>query len=217
MNFCGIIAGINLFGWIGLNYYNMVFCFVLAQSVRNTLKGGLMSPIRYQLIGIIVSVSVTLIIYFTNGLGQSLNSLCAIKFSDVAPIVALTAPLILVVIAAISIYRFRTGIPKNSYFSHQSVYSYYFIYIFTVIVLQLVISLLTLIGDLNCRSSSPDPGLAAAFSMSNVATLIHPFMIAFIRYHHPAVKLKIKNILKCGKKRRSSVDIFESVMEDKEV
>lgn len=195
VTFCGVIAGINLFGWLGLNYYNMIFCFVLAQSVRNTLKGGLLSPFRYQLAGIIISAILTITIYLTNGLGPNINSLCAIKFSNVAPIVALSAPLILVIIAAISIYRFKTGIPKNSFFNHQSVYTYYFIYIFSVIIIQLVISLLSLIGDLNCRSNSPDPGLSVAFSISNVATLIHPIMITFIRYHHPAVKGKIKQIL----------------------
>lgn len=169
-----------------------------------------MAPKKYLIVGVIVSAVVTVVIYTTSGLGQSINSLCAIKFSDVAPIVALSAPLILVVIAVVCVYRFKTGIPKNSFFSHQSVYQYYFIYIFTVIILQLTISILTLVGDLNCRSDHPDPGLAAAFSISNVTTLIHPIMIAFLRYHHPAVKGKIKSIFSCGKKkRRSSDDIFE--------
>lgn len=198
----------------------MMFCFILAQSVRNTLKGGFISPVKYQIIGIVVSASITLIIYFTSGLGQSINSLCAIKFSDVAPIVALSTPLILIVIAIISIYRFRAGIPKNSFFNHQSVYKYYFVYIFTVIVLQLIISLLTLVGDLNCRSDFPDPGLAAAFSISNITTLIHPFMIGFIRYHHPAVKNKIKKLIRCRGKQKNNdgkeKDIFETVINDEE-
>ena len=172
-----------------------------------------MSAIAYHGVGIGLISILTVIIYLTNGVGKSINSICAIKFSNVAPYVVLAAPLTLIIIACISIYRFRTGIPKNSFFKHQSVYRYYYVYIFVVIILQLVISILGLVGDLNCKANSPDPALTAAFSLGNIATLIHPFMIVFIRYHHPAVKGTIKRLITpIFQRRKSSDDIFERAM-----
>ena len=139
-------------GWVGINYYNMLFCIVLAYSVRNTLKGTFMSNIVYHSVGFTCMCLVTIVIFFTSGLGKSVNGLCAVRFSNVAPFVILTVPIALIVLASVSIYRFRTGIPKNSFFRHQSVYNYYYIYIFSVIALQVIISTLGLIGDLNCKS-----------------------------------------------------------------
>ena len=153
LTFCDTIAVFVLVGWIGLNYYNMIFCFVLSHSVRNTLKGTMLTPLVYHSIGVVVMALFPVIIYFTNGVGRSITSICAIKYSNTAPFIIMAVPAILIIVAIISVYRFRTGIPKNSFFKHQSVYSYYFIYIFVVIIFQLVISILELIGDLNCRAN----------------------------------------------------------------
>lgn len=196
----------------------MIFCLVLAHSVRNTLKGSSIKSIVYHGVGVCLVSVLTIVVYITNGVGKSINCICAIKFSDVAPFVVLSAPLALILIAGVSIYRFKKGIPKNSFFEHQSVYNYYFIYILLVIILQITISILGLVGDLNCRSNSPDPALSAAFSFENIATLIHPFIIMFIRYHHPAVKSTIKKIiLPIFKRKDSHEDLFERAISGTEI
>lgn len=209
MSFCSTAAIFALMGWLGLNYYNMIFCLALAWSVRNTLKGAFVSNVAYHLLGVLIISLLTVLIYMTNGTGKNIAGMCAIKFSSVAPFVVLCVPILLILLASISIYRFRTGIPKNSFFKNQSVYTFYYIYIFAVIAIQLTITLLNLIGDLNCQSDSPDPALYVSFSFANIMTLIHPLMIAFIRYHHPAVKGTIKKkIYTYFRNRRGSDDIF---------
>jgi hypothetical protein len=124
----------------------MIFCFVLSHSIRNTLKGTLLTRKKYHTVGIIIMGLFPLIIYLTNGIGRSINSICSIKYSDAAPFVTMSVPIALIIIAIVSVYRFKTGIPKNSFFSDQSVYSFYFAYIFSVIIFQLLISILGLVG-----------------------------------------------------------------------
>jgi hypothetical protein len=137
----------------------MIFCFVLSHSIRNTLKGAFLTRKKYHTVGIIIMVMFPIIIYLTNGIGRSVNSICSIKFSDAAPFVTMSAPISLIIMAIVSVYRFKTGIPKNSFFNDQSVYTFYFVYIFSVIIFQLIISILGLVGELNCRSDEPVPAL----------------------------------------------------------
>lgn len=146
LTFCNTLGIFTLIGWIGLNYYNMIFCFVLSHSVRNTLKGVYLTPIKYHIVAIVVMIILPIIIFLTNGIGRSINSICAIKYTDAAPFIVMAIPFLLIIIAIISVYRFKTGIPKNSFFQHQSVYYYYYVYIFVVIVLQLLIILLSIVG-----------------------------------------------------------------------
>ena len=53
--------------------------------------------------------------------------------------------------------------------------------------------------------------------MGNISTLLRPVMIAFIRYHHPAVKGTIKKKLRLiFSPKKISDDIFEDVLSGEE-
>lgn len=201
MEFCNYTTIIGVLGWLGITIYNIGFCIILSYTVRNTLKGSMLSKFRYHAISLVLIALGAIGIFFSNyDSSKNLNSICVVKYSTVAPYIRTFASVCLILLALISIYRFKTGIPKNSFFQKQSLYKYYYMYIFFVVTLQILSEILGLIGNINCRSQQPDPALGISNSISNILELIGPILLALLRFSHPAVSSKIKS---CFKKMKS--------------
>ena len=137
MNFCNTITVFGVIGWIGISIYTILFCIILSYTVRNALKGGLFSKRKYHVISIILIITATFGVYFSNQIDNQ-QTICMVKYSTISPYLRSFASACLILIALISIYRFKNGIPKNSFFQQQSIYKYYYIYIFFVVSLQIM-------------------------------------------------------------------------------
>ena len=114
MGFCNYSTIIGVLGWLGITIYNIGFCIILSYTVRNTLKGSMLSKFRYHAISIILIVLGAVGIFFSNyDSSSNIDTICLIKYSTVAPYIRTFASACLILIALISIYRFKTGIPNN--------------------------------------------------------------------------------------------------------
>jgi Na+-driven multidrug efflux pump len=122
----------------------------------------------------------------------------------VSPYLYLITSVVFIIAAFASILLFRKAIPNNSFFRNQTVYRYYYLYVFLVAVTQLIISFGYVIGSVNCNQSQPDPILNISMSIANCLILVRSLLLCILRYSHPAVKIYFQNIFK---KQRKSDDI----------
>lgn len=142
----------NILGVAGVNIYNVMFCLMLAISVRNTLKGNFFNKHHYHWVGLLLTIAAPLTIFAFGMNGKELSGVCGFKYSSVSPYMFLVMSMVFISVASISTILFRKAIPDNSFFRAQVIYRYYYYYIATVALVQLIISIGYVVGAVNCYS-----------------------------------------------------------------
>jgi hypothetical protein len=187
--FCQASGLLNILGVSGLNIYNVMFCLMLAISVRNTLKGSFFNKRYYHWIGFVLAVGVTLGVFGLGMSGKELSGICGFKYSSVSPFLFLIMAVVVIIIAIVSTVLFRKAIPDNSFFRAQVVYRYYYYYISFVAALEFLISLGYVVGAANCLQDHPNPLVNITMSISNCMVVIRAALLCMLRLTHPAVRI----------------------------
>lgn len=72
----------NIIGSVSSIYYNLIFCIVLAYSIKKTLKGFVFNRLKYHFFSIVLTTSIILALVFTEGLGRGLNGMCGFRIAS---------------------------------------------------------------------------------------------------------------------------------------
>lgn len=205
-SFCTSSGVLNIFGVTGLNIYNVMFCLILAISVRNTLKGSFFNKYYYHLIGMGVTIAVALGIFAFDMNGKELSGLCGFKYSSVSPFLFLIMAVAFIFVAVVATVLFRKAIPDNSFFRAQILYRYYYIYISLVASIEFLISLGYVVGAANCLQNRPNPIINITMSLANCMIVVRAGLLVCLRLAHPAVKTYIKNWCSSKKLKEGELD-----------
>jgi hypothetical protein len=114
--FCEAIGFFTVLSTSGLNIYNIIFCIILAYTVRNTLKGNFFTKIQYHTFSIVCIVIITTTIFFSNTVGKNINGICGFKFTKNSAYLNILSASVLICITIVSVNLFRKRIPKNTFF-----------------------------------------------------------------------------------------------------
>ncbi len=113
---------------VGL-YYNTFFCVCLAYSINNTLKKPFLSNLSMHLLCFITAISAILIVIFTQNSGSPLSGICIYRIANRSSLGLFFLHILLLSLCVYSTRKFRSRIPKNSYFETKSHFKYYFTYL----------------------------------------------------------------------------------------
>lgn len=183
-------------------YYNTVFCVVLAYSIQNTLKKSMISQFRYHLLSLAIIIVALLILIFTHNIGAGISGLCGYKLTSGESIGRFIIEFIIAITCFVAMGKFKSKIPKNSYFQKQSLFGFYFYYMGLFSSLQLLSTTSEIVGDIMCRFNTPvsDNTIKILFTVGNCLDILLAYVIFSLRISHPILQIKLKKIFKIYKK-----------------
>lgn len=132
-------------------YYNAFFCVSLAYSIRHTLRKPMLSQIKSHLLYLVAVLMAILIIIFTSDSKKPLNGICIYEITNSTSLGLFLFHLVISIICIYSLIKFKSKIPKNTYFQQQSHFGYYYVYMIIFSGVEMANSILYLVGKICCQ------------------------------------------------------------------
>jgi len=131
-------------------YYNAFFCISLAYSIHHTLRKPLLNQFRSHILCFVAVLMAILIIVFTSDSKYPLKGICIYQVTNTTSLGLFLFHLIIFIICLYSLIKFKSRIPKNTFFQHQSHFGYYYIYMIIFSGVEVVNSIIYLVGKVSC-------------------------------------------------------------------
>lgn len=135
-------------------YYNALFCGALAYSIHKTIYKPSLSVPKLHLICIAIIMTALLVIIFSTDSSHPFNHLCIYRLANSSSLGLFFLHLIITLFSLYSLNKFRNKIPENSFFETQSHFRYYYLYMVAFCAVEVVNTLLYLIGNLSCETEA---------------------------------------------------------------
>ena len=198
-------------GYIGSLVYNVLFCIMLAYSLKNILKGTLFTRNRYHILALATVGAATLSVALTSNVGTDIKGVCGFKIANQESIARFVVELLICILCVYSMHRFNSKIPKNEYFQKQAVFGYYYYYMGIYTFIQVAATTSHMISSIGCRSGSSYTStlITVSNTLSIVFSILLSFALIFLRWSHPILQYRVRMLL-CGKEDMSQLEEEEN-------